>query len=394
MRTPRFVSQPLSEPIYQGIETRFENALRYFRERSPVVFFSYCRFWEKHAFVQQSLAKALVENGIEVIWLDGAGWRPYEPTHYFDSPRLQVSQLFQLPGRRVPVVDRLNIKLQIQRLKTLLKPRRGKRPLFWVQAGIDERLAAELPYVDIYSVFDDPYRHTLSGSLCQKAELILCQNSLASRWLGATPKVKLALPPVDLSRDVFGGDSGIPLPPGFPQRIMGYIGSFFSAGFDLDLFESFLKTLPDWGFLLMGRTDEAGMKYLNRFRKYPNFFHLAWMPRACVASAWKLLDVTLLLYRPCREQDGAFATKVLESSYFGVPCVATRVPKTEELEGFFPRAETGEKLVPLAIETSQMSETRLREIYSHFAVEMHPKLHLARVAEALSGLQKKVVLVR
>lgn len=75
------------------------------------------------------------------------------------------------------------------------------------------------------------------------------------------------------------------LPKKFPDKVMGYIGSFGSLGFDLPLFERFVRELPDWGFILMGRTDREGQQSLNRLRSYANFFYEPWAPRELTRAA-------------------------------------------------------------------------------------------------------------
>jgi glycosyltransferase involved in cell wall biosynthesis len=149
------------------------------------------------------------------------------------------------------------------------------------------------------------------------------------------------------------------------------------------LFENFITSFPEWGFLLMGRTDARGEEYLARFRKYPNFLYVPWNARSQTVAAWRLLDLSLLFYRPHRDQDGAFATKVLESLHFGVPCIATQVAKTENLEGRFPRSPFADVLKGMVAEALAMGEEQLKAEYLHFAYEMNPRLHLARVAECL-----------
>jgi glycosyltransferase involved in cell wall biosynthesis len=384
MRSQPFQAPRLAPEVSSEIDERWERAVTYFKNRGAVIFSSYCRFWEKHAFVQQSLAKALVLSGIEVIWLDGTGWRKYSPSIGIPSPLLKVKQLRQLPGRRVPWVAELNIRMQKQMLRALIRAK-GGRPVLWIEGGIDERLAAGLPYIDVFSVFDDPYRHTPMGDLCRKAGLILTQNSYALRTLLSmhARKTRLAFPPVDLSPGVFDEQARLDPPPGFPDRIMGYIGSFFSTGFDLLLFENFITSFPEWGFLLMGRTDARGEEYLARFRRHPNFWHVPWNARSQTGAAWRLLDLSLLFYRPNRDQDGAFPTKVLESLHFGVPCIATQVPKTENLEGRFPRSPFADVLKGMVADAMAMGEEQLKAEYLHFAYEMNPRLHLARVAESL-----------
>lgn len=376
----------LPEEQSKSIEVQWEKALAYFRSRGTVIFMSgNCRFWERHAFVQQSLAELLVSHGIEVIWFDGIGWRPYHPVIRKRSPLLKVQQLFQLPGRRFSWVNKLNVKMTVSGLKRLI--RKKGDPVIWVQSDFDEKVIAELPYVDIYSVFDDPRKHSPLGQLCRKAKTVFCQNSFTHRSMAKVlgEKAELCFPPLELHPEVFTDGGPVQLPRGFPRRIMGYIGSFISKGFDLALFEDFIRSFPDWGFLLMGRTDGEGMAFVNRFRKYSNFFYHPWVPREQIASAWKLIDVSLLLYRSYRPQDGAFAIKVLESVYFGAPCVGTQVPKTEDMGQFFPRSPFAETLKQEAIKVSSMNPEKVREIYQHFACEMNPKVYLTRVAASLSG---------
>src|SRR3989304_3845311 len=91
----------------EKLQSRFEKSLEYYRSRGGVVFVSYCRFWEKHGFVQQSLARYLTENQVPVTWLDGAGWRSYAPSFSWWSPFLTVRQIQRLPGERVAPVRSL-----------------------------------------------------------------------------------------------------------------------------------------------------------------------------------------------------------------------------------------------------------------------------------------------
>jgi glycosyltransferase involved in cell wall biosynthesis len=376
-------SFPLPLSSLGDLESRWQAALPYFQARRSVVFVSYCRFWEKHAFVQQSLARYLVENGVSVTWLDGTGWRPYRPTQTLRSPLLEVRQLRELPGRRIPGVRTLSWEWQAEQIKRLLRGRRP--PVLWIQGGVDEAVAERLPYIDVFSTFDDPYRHDVTGPLIKKAHFVLAQNSYCEKLLSPfiPDKVSLALPPVDMAQDVFEEKSDFQFPTDFPKKILGYIGSFFHDDYDLVLFEQMVRRLPDYGFVLMGRTGAGGQKVLQRLEQYSNFLSLPWVPRAKVASVWKKIDACLLLYRPERFQDGAFPTKVVEATYFRVPCLATRVPKTLDLEGIFPRAAFFEALRPLVEECLRISSGRISQIRDYFLVETNPKLHLARVAESL-----------
>src|SRR5690554_5547002 len=131
----------------------WKQTVDYFRRRGGVVFVSYCRFWEKHGFVQQSLAQRLAKEGVPVTWLDGAGWRPYQPVIPEPLPHLKVAQLPALPLRRLSLVSKWDRRTKSAYLKKIL--RRKGNPVVWVQAGMDEEVARELPYVDIFSVFDD-----------------------------------------------------------------------------------------------------------------------------------------------------------------------------------------------------------------------------------------------
>ncbi len=375
--TPASVTSPDTDDL----ETRWQNALRYYRERSPVVFYSDCHFWEKHAFVQQSLARVLTSHGVRVEWLDGAGWRPYRPTFYWNSPLLKVSQLPRFPGRRFSLVQHLSERMEAWCLTRRLNG--GRRPILWIEAGIAEKVAERLPYVDVFSVFDDPYRHDVNDTLCRKASVVTCQNGFAAGLMAASPKVKRLLPPVDLFPSVFHETVQPILPVDFPKVRMGYVGSIFSTGFDLDLFEALVRLAPDIGFVLAGRVDTASEKRIKMLGVHRNFHYIPWVPRDGIGSIWKLLHVTLLLYRPCREQDGAFPTKILESLFFGIPCVATSVPKTGDLEGIFPRTANPKELLSSARTLLSFDRAELSALYDSFSHQMNPKRHLTQVAEWL-----------
>ena len=175
----------------------------------------------------------------------------------------------------------------------------------------------------------------------------------------------------------------LPLPARFPKKRMGYIGSFFDKDFDLDLFEYFIQHFPQYGFILSGRTDQRGKERVQDFKEYPNFQVFDWMPRDQIAGLWQLLDITLLFYRPQRTQDGAFPIKILESLYFHVPWIATEVPKTEDLAGYFCRSSQKEVLVEAVEKLLTKDEKQLSECYRSFQARMDPTLHLTRVAEFL-----------
>lgn len=356
--------------------------LRYYAERGGVVFLSYCRFWEKHGFVQQSLAYELARAGILVTWLDGAGWRSYEPVVREKHPNLRVTQLPELPLRRFGPIARWDAARKARWIEAqCLRP---NRPVIWVQGGIDEELAKLLPYVDVFSVFDDPYRHLPDGPLCRKARLVTVQNDFAYCYLkaGLGERLKRLAPPVELLPQSFRNDVAFALPTGFPERRLGYLGSFFSAGFDFDLVERFLTIAPTWGVVLVGRTDARGdaraKKLLERHR---NFARFEWIPRESLTSLWRSIDLCFLPYRDHRAQDGAFAIKALEALHFGKPIVATRVPKTERLGEWFPLVGSAEEVIPAA--EKALRSGNVAKALETLREEMDPIHHLETVAQAL-----------
>ena len=172
--------------------------------------------------------------------------------------------------RRVPWVDRLSCKLQNSTLKKVLKE--GERPFVWIQSGLDERVVEKLPYVDVFSVFDDPYLHSPKGILSKKASLVVVQNKFSRELFEKGPQKLLTLcPPVDMDPVNFSDDLEVEFPPDFPSTLVGYIGSFFSDGFNLVLFEEFIRSFPEWGFVLCGRTDIQGLKKIEALKNYKNF---------------------------------------------------------------------------------------------------------------------------
>ncbi len=377
------LTKKFEEEVPEDLESRFQKALEFYRERGSVLFVSEVyRFFESHGFVQQSLAKTLTDNGIKVQWIDSIHTRGYQPTLNWKSELFKLSQLPKLPLIRYDLMDHWNVDYQASHLKSLIK--KMGNPLLWIQSGLDDRVVGQLDNVDIFSVFDDPHRHTPHDALCQKSKLIVCQNQFAANLIGEVhpDKTRVILPPVDMDYQNFT-PSNFQLPKGFPEKRMGYLGTFFPDSFDMVMLEDFIRSYPDWGFVFLGRTNADGQRYINYFKRYSNFHYLGWAPRDKVKEVWQLLDVCLLLYRPSRISDGAYPTKILEASQFGVPCVATSVPKTSSLEGIVPRSSFANKLKEMALEAVKIPPKAVENLRDKLILEMHPKMHLTRVAEFL-----------
>lgn len=373
----------LKPRLVDDLEERFQDALSYYRSRGGVVFISYCRFWESHGFVQQSLARYLCENNIPVTWLDSAGWRPYTPVLSWSSPHLKVRQIKRLPFERIAPVRNLSVVVQASDIKREIS-HLGGNPIVWVQAGLEHGIAELLPYIDVYSTFDDPYHHPIHDPVCEKARLIICQNRFTESLLSEIPSKRriCMLPPVDM-RDKNFGNEPFELPPSFPKKVMGYIGTFRHDGFDLFLLDYFVRKLPDWGFVLMGRTNPAGQMAVDRLKNFSNFLFFPWVERSRLAGAWAKLDVNLLLYRNHPLQDGAFPVKMVEGLHFGVPAVGTQVNKTRDIADYFPCSSFADPLVEMAIKTARMSPEMIKKAYQHFRQETDPRLQLATVSERL-----------
>ncbi len=353
------------------------HARAFFRKRSPVVFFSNERFWEEHGFVQRSLAYALANEGIEVIWVDGAGWRSYTPVVPNRPASLRVVKALQLPMRRVGVLGRLSRLLEARSVKSFLA--RGKDPFFWVFGGMAEELAEKLPPADVYSVFDNPYANLPDAGLCRHAKAIVCQNEYAEKLFAtrAGDKTRRLLPPVEVPRDV--AESVTSLPATFPKQVLGYVGAFLGEGLDFEFIEETLVQFPQWGILLVGRTDEAGEAKVQKLSKFPNFHRVGWQSRDRALAYWNVIDVAFFPYGESMGQDGAFAVKILEALYFNKPVLCTEVPKTQDLNEYVGFVENIDEL-RTALERWQEIPPVSDEEFWKLAWEMDPRVHLARIA--------------
>ncbi len=374
---------PLRSSQNTNNDFAWRTALDYYRSRG-VLFVSYQKFWERYGFVQRILAKLLSENGVPVVWVDGFGWRHFERNNPWPNENLSVRQMFEFPGRRWHFVKELTKRYQ-ERALTSVMDGMGGNPVIWVQGGTDIGFADIIPYVDILSTFDDPRRPELStlGSL---ARLIYCQNSFTYEDLHKKfpEKSVLAFPPVEMDQGTFQQVAPISYPANFPKRKMGYIGAFKSEDYDLILFETFVRRLPEWGFILAGRTDGPGEKMVEKLSQYENFLRLPWGDRRSLAPVWKSLEVSLLLYRPYLTQDGAFPTKIVESTFFGVPTIATKVPKTQDLEGLFFRSNYPEELIAGAVRAAEGNRSQVFLLHDQFKQQTDPKAHLIQAADRLS----------
>lgn len=361
----------------------WDETIAYFRARRAVLFYSSCRFWEEHAFVQQSLAKCLTENGIHVYWRDGDSWRPEAPHLGWNSNHLEVVSGRCLPGRGLfPWV----VTIDAHRFRSEVRKQLGRfpDPVIWVQGGLREELACQLPYIDVFSAFDDPFYFSDESTLKSRARVRTAQNSYTwEMHFSGKHSGKTVFPPVELPASTGQAPSPF-LPSGFPKKVMGYIGSFFDEDYDLELFEYMVRNLPDWGFVLAGRTNGAGEEKLRRLVRYPNFHRIAWMPREQIVSLWKSLKVCLLLHRPRRTQYGAFPTKILEATYYGVPCAGTDVPKTKDIAGVFPMTSFATELRKRAVEVSFMGKEKIAKIHEDLFSRMDPRAHLVEIATQLA----------
>jgi glycosyltransferase involved in cell wall biosynthesis len=373
----------MNPDILSAIENQWEKAVPFFKKRGHVLFISdRYRFWEEPGFVQQSLAKTLIEAGVKVTWLDGMSWKPLNPTVSVRSPLLQVKQLGCLPGRRFSFLDSLSVSWQIKQIQSKLKD----QPIIWIQGSLDERICESLPEIDIFSVFDDPYLHLEPKSLGEKAKIILNQNQFSNHLYAKkfSSKTTVLFPPMELNESTFTTNRETKIEwPHFSKPLLGYLGACFSQGFDFDLLEFFLQEKPSWNFLIVGRTDTSGLEKINHLKKYSNFIYHPHLSRDKLASVWPTLSLNLMLYKACRENAGAFPVKTLEAAYFNVPSIATKIPKTEGLENkIFCSSDRRELLEFAAKELSEQKSQK--DLFDYLFYEMHPKMHLAKVAERLN----------
>jgi len=364
------------------VEQEWLKALPYLRDRGGVVFLSNCRFWERHGQPQRSLATTLTQYQIPTTWFDGRDRGGYSPVFTDNSPLLQVRTLPSLPGERYSLIMKASRLWQTDRILSTLRAF-PKKPLLWVQAGFDSEIITKLPYLDVYSYFDDLFAHQPGDALFQRAKVVLTQNDYGAELYGQNPKIHRLFPPLEVSAQVLGQNTIPNLPSGFPSRRMGYIGSLFAGYFDFDLLEKFIVAFPGWGFVIGGRVDEAATARIDALSRFPNFKFLPWIERSQVSSYWKLLDVCLLLYRPQRAQLGSFATKALESLYYGVPIVAVDEPKTEVLGHYFPVTSDSSELMEAAVKLGTEGSPHLEAAFEYLVYEMHPKRHLAQVVKWL-----------
>ncbi len=364
-----------------SIEERFGRALTFFEKRGGVLFLSRERFWDKHGFVQQSLATTLAQRGIPVLWLDGMGWKPYKPTFSEKSSHLSVKQIPTLPGRRIGPIDFVSRKLDAFHVRHAYK--RLGNPVVWIEENIDSYLAEALPNIDVFSVFDDP--HHLPKEVLGRASLIVTQNSFAKELIGEPKKTRVALPPMEITGRTFDIVPPFRTAFDFPERVMGCVGSLMAPDFDVSLLEFLVATQKDIGFIAAGRTNSESQHRIDTLKAYKNFIYVPWQPRKKASALWQRLQVSLLLYGDYPKQEGGFPTRALEAFYFGIPCVATDIAKTHDLNDLVFRSNDPAIIIEKARELLETQKEIIKAKYERLAYRMNPKLHLARVAEFLEG---------
>lgn len=367
-------------------EKEFAEVLPYFQERRSVLFLSDWQFWGLHGFRPQSLARTLATHGVRVLWLDGAGWRPSARRPVVSPPQkhLSVKVRPELPGRRYHPIYATSEFLQslyVKQQKVLL----GGKSIVWVQGGISKELSHSLGPVDVFSYFDELKRVPPTDPLCRDAKVVTVLNDWAHQQIAPHRSTLRLYSPTDIPASFWKTELAPQLPKTFPTTVAGYLGSLYHNYFDYAELERMMREFPDMGFVLGGRTDPPADAIIQRLSRHSNFLFFPWVPRHQLLPIWQLIDLSLLLYRGNDLQPGSFASKALESLFFGIPCIGTRHPKTEPLAPYFPLLEGKEPLARPLHQALHTSEETMLKALAFFAYEMHPQHHLAMVARQLIG---------
>lgn len=370
------------ESVEKRCEAEFEKSLSFYRERKSALFLSKDKFWENAGQPQRSLAITLAKAGIRTHWYEGEQ-RGRDHLVVPNQSHLSVSPLSALPGRRLSFIHSISTKIQRSHLRETID-NLGGNPLLWSVGGLTPAMEAEISQLDVFSYFDSLVDYHPDRAIVKQARLVTTQNDHGLRVVGFGRNAARFFPPMQIISEGLDNCEPARLPDSFPRRRMGYFGSCLFMYFDYDLLERFLSELPDWGFVIGGRTDAEAEERIRSLQKYKNFHFLPWIESSKVGSYWKLLDVCLLLYRPSPIQTGAFASKVLESLYFNVPVVGTKEPKTAALEEYFPMESSVDALLKSAVRAAT-ARVPIAAALEYFAYEMNPKHQLAAIARLLQG---------
>jgi glycosyltransferase involved in cell wall biosynthesis len=268
--------------------------------------------------------------------------------------RLWQMSVPQIPFRRLPFVQRVNLALGKLLVKRALKRLGFARTVSWFAVPHPGALAnafdeAAVVYycIDDYAALPDVDAHAVArmdAHLTSSADQVFVASS---RMLQAKqrqrPTAVLAPHGVDVALFRTASDPQLPIAPAarhLPRPVVGFYG-LIEEWIDLDLIAELAERRPRWTFLMIGRlaVDPGRLKAL------PNVVFAGPQPYRSLPNWAKAFDVAIIPYRLTRQVVNAAPLKLREYLATGKPVVAVPAPEIERFAGLVRIAQGPEQFI-------------------------------------------------
>jgi glycosyltransferase involved in cell wall biosynthesis len=256
--------------------------------------------------------------------------------------RLWQMSVPQIPFRRLPFVQRVNLALGKLLVKLALKRLGFGRTVSWFAVPHPGALAnafgeAAVVYycIDDYAALPDVDARAVAqmdAQLTSRADQVFVA-SLPMLLAKQQHKPTTVLAPhgVDVALFESASDPQLSIAPGarhLPRPVVGFFG-LIEEWIDLDLIADLAERRPRWTFLMIGRlaVDPGRLKAL------PNVRFAGPQPYRSLPNWAKAFDVAIIPYRLTRQVVNAAPLKLREYLATGKPVVAVPAPEIERFAG-------------------------------------------------------------
>jgi glycosyltransferase involved in cell wall biosynthesis len=283
--------------------------------------------------------------------------------------RFYVMTLPQIPFRRWPLVETLNLWLGLLLARRALRGIGFRRLISWFLVPHPALLAGRLREsmivyycIDDFAAFpgvDAPAIQALDDRLTHKADLVFVAHAgLAESKRDLNPRVHLSPHGVDAELFARASDPATTPPEGartLRHPVIGYFGSL-GEWIDFDLLLGLARARPGWTLLLIGFASAD----TRRLEKQPNIILAGAQPYETLPSWAKAFDVALIPYRPTRQVRNANPLKLREYLATGKPVVSVTTPETSRFRNVLYLADTPEEFLQAIEQALAESDPSLR----------------------------------
>jgi glycosyltransferase involved in cell wall biosynthesis len=271
----------------------------------------------------------------------------------------------QIPFRRLPLVQRLNVALGKLLIRRALKGLGFARTLSWFAVPHPGFLAdafgeaAVIYYcIDDYAALPDVDARLVSAMdahLTSRADQVfVASQMMLKKKRRQKPSTVLAPHGVDVSLFRTASDPQLAMAAGardLPRPVIGFYG-LIEEWIDLDLIGHIAERRPQWTFLMIGRVAvDPG-----RLAALPNVEFAGPQPYRSLPAWAKAFDVAIIPYRLTPQVMNSAPLKLREYLATGKPVVAVSAPEIERFSGLVRIAHGPEQFLR-AIEDALAHDT-------------------------------------